>query len=96
VDAELVDRRVHHPLDDEVGDLGAEAAVGALRALVGQHRGDVEVDAANAVWPDDLRQRVAVMADSVLEIGPIIVEHLAAQPDHPVVGVERELGVVDA
>ena len=67
-----------------------------MLALVGQHRGDVEVDAANAVWPDDLRQRVAVMADSVLEIGPIIVEHLAAQPDHPVVGVERELGVVDA
>ena len=67
-----------------------------MLALVGQHRGDVEVDAADAVRPDDLRQRVAVMADAELEVGAVVVEHLAAQPDHPVVGVERELGVVDA
>src|SRR5262249_15554142 len=96
VEAELVDRRVHHPLDDEVGDLGAEAAIRALLALVGEHGGYIEVDAPDAVWPADLGQRVAMMPDPVLEISAVIIEHLAAQADHAVVGVERELDVVDS
>ena len=36
------------------------------------------------------------MADPELEIRAVVVEHLAAQADHPVLGVERELGIVDA
>src|SRR5215510_5797584 len=74
----------------------AKSAIGALLALVGQYRDDLQVDAADPIWPDDLRQRIAVMADAVLEIGAVVVEHLAAKTNHPVVGVERELGIVDA
>ena len=96
IETELVDRRVHHPFDHEVGDLGAESTIGALLALVGQYRGNVQIDAADAIRPDDLRQRIAVVADAELEVRAVIVEHLAAQADHPVLAVERELGVVDA
>ena len=95
VEAELVDRGVRQALDHEVRDLGAEAAIGALLALVGQHRGDVDLDAADLVRPDDLRERVAVMADPELEIGAVVVDHLAAQAGHAAVRIERELGVVD-
>ena len=92
---ELVDRGIDQALDHEVRDLGAEAAIGALLALVGEHGGDVDLDAADLVGADDLRERVAVMADAELEIGAVVVDHLAAQAGHPAVRVERQLGVVD-
>src|SRR6266568_2740452 len=56
VKPELVGSGVDHALDHEVRHLGAKAAIGALLAFVGQDRGDVELDAADAVRADNLRQ----------------------------------------
>jgi len=36
------------------------------------------------------------MADTELEIRAVIIDHVAAQPDHSIVAIERDLGIVDA
>ena len=96
VEVELVDRGVDQALDHEIRDLGAEAAIGALLALVGQHRGDVGPRrCGSGTARRSARERVAVMADAELEVGAVIVDHLAAPGRSAPVGVERELGLVD-
>ena len=96
IDAELVGSRVHQPFDDEVRDLGAEAAIGALLALVGQHGGQIDLDAVDAVGTHALRERVAVLADAELQIGAIVVDDPGLQAEQRAIALERELGVVDA
>ena len=96
IEAELLDRGVHDPLDHEVRHLGAEAAAGALLALVGEDGIDLGAHGADLVGADGLRETVAVGPQAVLEVGAVVVHHLVAQRGHPVAGVKRKLDVVDA
>ena len=52
----------------------AEAAIGALLALVGQHGGQIDLDAVDAVGTHALGERVAVLADAELQIGAKVVD----------------------
>ncbi len=93
---QLVRGRVGHALQHPVGDFRTEAAVGALLALVGQHRHELHRHAVDAIGPDDLAQRVAVGAVTVLQVRAVVVDHLEAQRQHRAVALERELAAVDA
>ena len=56
VDAQLVGRRVHQPLQHPVDHVGAGAAQHALLVLVRQHGGDVVGPRCRSVRADDLRR----------------------------------------
>ena len=96
VDAELLASRVDQALDHEIADLGAEAAIGPLLALVGEHGGEIDLDAVDLVGAGHLRHGVAVLADAVLEVGAVVVDHLEPHAQHRAVALQRELGVVEA
>src|SRR5690349_9076470 len=65
-----LDELLEHP----IVDLGAQAAVCALLVLVGQHGSYPVADTADRVRPDDLGERVPVVADPELDVGAVVVE----------------------
>ena len=79
----------------EVGDLGPEPAVGALLALVRQHRSQVDLPASDAVRARELGRCIAVVAHSELEIGAVVVDHLHPQAGNRAVVHHRDFHVVD-
>ncbi len=79
IHAQLIRRRIDQPLDDEVGNLGAEPAVGTLLALVGQRGDQRHLNTADPIGPGDLRHSVAVRAVAVLQVRAVVICHREAQ-----------------
>ena len=74
VEAELAGGLVDHLLEHPVVHLGAEAPVGALLVLVGQHRLHPVPHAGDRVRAGDLGEGVAVVAHAELDVGAVVVD----------------------
>ena len=95
IHAELRRRAVDQAFDDEIGDLGAEAAIGALLAFVGEHRFKFDLDRVDGIGADALREGIAMLADAELKIGAVIVDDVGPEAEERAIVFYRQLGVID-
>ena len=96
VPAELPGDEVHRPLDDQGAHLAAEAAVGAVRALVGHHHVDVHVETLHHVRPGQPHARAQGRpADAGVEIAAGVHDLVRLDPQDGAVPLHRNLHVVD-
>ena len=96
VPAELPGDEVHRALDDQGAHLAAEAAVGAVRALVGHHHVDVHVETLHHVGsgqPHAGAQGRA--ADAGVEIAAGVHDLVRLDSQDGAVPLHRDLHVVD-
>ena len=63
--------------------------------LIGQHRLDACLKAADSVWATDLRHHVSVACNSEHEIGSIIIYRMQAQAQELALFGDSKLGIVD-
>src|SRR6266700_2326423 len=66
-----------------------------LLILIGQHRLDAVLKAADGVWATDLRHHVSVACNSEHEIGSIIIYRMQAQAQELALFGDGKLGIVD-
>ena len=90
----LVGRCINHSLDEEVGYLRSETAIGSLLALVGQCSDQVHPNTVDPIWSRHLGHRIAVMTRAELEVSAIIVDDPESQRQQSAIALHRQLSVV--